>query len=194
MKTILIFFATVITAAFQPGDPEAIRSAARSRRMSATHHYLTMGILLATLAVISLYFALVYPLRDPLSLTAMGLMFGGLGIRIIVEVISLFRLGRIRLTDTAADNTRAAVKFHRFRKRIQGPVSLGTVLAYVAGFFLLTPAWIGHLSTGLLVYIYASFLVLAVVLFLVARKGIRREMESLENLRKIMDSMQGDNP
>jgi len=169
---------------------ELIRTARQQDRNILNAHYGTLLILCGTLIVLALYFYN-YRYATAAGITGMWLMLGGLVLRIFIETISVLQYQRVRPEESLAHSTNRALAFHRFRKRIHGPFTLGIVALYVAGFYLAATEFNRYLPTALLAWIHFSFPVVVIVLVRVIRTGIRKEMESLEQMMALSKEIEG---
>ena len=171
------------------GNPEAIIRHAKARKKEVLYaHYGTILILTTTLIIIALYFYKT-PFVHFTSRAGMWLMLGALSLRIIVEIISIVKSNKIQLTANTEQLTQAALSFYRFRKTVHEPVTLVIVGAYVAGFYLLTPELSIYIPVEWMIAMHLSFVAGALFLVWVIRKGIRKEITSLEHLAGIRNEI-----
>ena len=165
-----------------PNPDFLIARAEKNRHESFMSHVWTIVILATTLLAISAFFFQVVDFQEPLSRIGSVTMMLVLVTRILIEILSGYRLFSIDLSQPVLAATDSALKYHGLRKHIQGPVSLIIVLLYTVGFYMLTPEFSKHLSFPMLLLIDGSYIVGAVLLTWQIRRGIRREMEALEEL------------
>lgn len=158
-------------------------------RHTRNFHLGNVAILLVVVVGLLAFFYYVAPLQTTLSHVGIGLMIGGLLIRIGVELHSVARSARINLGVNAVQATDDALSFYRFRKRIHGPITITIVLLYSLGFYLLTPEFSRYFSLFWMILIDGSYLVGAIILILVIRQGIRQEMRALAELIDIKKEM-----
>ncbi len=152
-------------------------------------YYGTIIILLATLIVISLFFYYVAPVKEILSRIGAGLMICGLIVRIGIEIISIGkakRMNTIHNTLTATENT---IRFHQFRKVIHSIVAPIIVGLYTIGFYMITPEFSLYISRWNLLLIDISYIVIAIILFFVIRKGIKKEMVILSEIMDLRNEI-----
>jgi len=152
-------------------------------------HYGNAAVLSGTVAMLVFYFYYLYNFQDVLSKVGYNLMIGGLSVRIIIELFSVWRSRKIKFSDTAAGSLKNSVAFHEFRKRIHGPVTIIIFGLYFVGFYMLTPEFSRHISMGWLILMDASAVVVAVVLILFIRKGVRQELKDLEKMVELQQSL-----
>ena len=142
-------------------------------------YYGTLIILLITLIVISLFFYHVAPVQESLSRVGVGLMIGSLSIRIVIEIFSIVKAKRINLLDNSLTMTDDTIAFYGFRKIIHNSVTLPIVTLYTTGFYMITPEFSLYFSLWKLLLIDVSYIVIAILLIIHIRKGIKKEMKSL---------------
>lgn len=135
------------------------------------------------------FFYYLAPLQETLSRVGIGLMIGGLIVRVIIEVISYRKAGRINYSATSGESVEQARSFYLYRKEIHGPVTISIVVFYTIGFYVLTPEFSDHFSTFWMWMMDGSYLVIGIVLFLGIRKGVVQEMRDLQRITEIQDSM-----
>ena len=173
-----------------PSAPNVLAEKARSTvRHTRNFHLGNVAILLTVVVGLLAFFYYVAPLQTTLSRIGIGLMIGGLLVRIGIELHSVARSARINLGVNAVQATDDALSFYRFRKRIHGPITITIVLLYSLGFYLLTPEFSRYFSLFWMVLIDGSYLVGAVILILLIRQGIRKEMKALAELIDIKKEM-----
>lgn len=171
-------------------DIKVLISLGEARKKSTlAAHYGNAAVLSATVAVLVFYFYFLYNFQDLLSNIGINLMIGGLVMRIGIEVFSVLRSKRINISDTTLQSLQNSVSFHEFRKRIHGPVTMIIFGLYFVGFYLLTPEFSRYLPVGWLILMDASAVVIAVVLTLFIRKGIRQELRDLEKMVELQQSL-----
>ena len=164
---------------------QLIETANQKKRASLRAHYYTIAILSITLISLVSFFVTVAPMQQTLSRIGIALMLGGLVIRIGVEVASLVRGSKIDWQAQPDSAIKQAKAFYQFRKQIHGAFTMIILVLYVIGFYLLTPEFSQYLSKNMMIYIHVSFVVVAVILFWQIRKGVRREVETLQELARI---------
>jgi cation transport ATPase len=149
----------------------------------------TIAILTITLLGISAFFIYVAQFRNLLSHIGIFLMTGGLVVRILIEVYSIYRSSKIDLSLTASNVNKRYLNFFDYRSRIHGPVTIGILVAYSVGFYLLIPEFANYFSTVEVTLIALSYLLAAAIFGYFIRKGIRDEMELLRSVLQLQDEM-----
>ncbi len=81
-------------------------------------------------------------------------MLGGFSVLILIEVISIVKSRAIQLSKASSEVTKDALSFYVFRKRIHGPITIAIVMAYVIGFYLLTPEFSTYITFTWLVIMH----------------------------------------
>ncbi|MGB3851886.1 MAG: hypothetical protein WA958_18095 [Tunicatimonas sp.] len=172
-----------------PDATSLINRAKAHQRHTRNFHFGNMAVLSATVAGLLVFFRYVAPLQTTLSHLGIGLMIGGLLLRILIEGYSVVRSARINLSANAQQATSDALTFLRFRKVVHGWVTIAIVLLYSLGFYLLTPEFSQYFSLPWMILIDGSYLVGAAVLIILIRRGIKREMTALAELVAIKQDM-----
>ncbi len=171
-------------------DIASVRKAGESRKKSTLFaHYGNAAVLSGTVAVLVFFFYYLYNFQDTLSIIGYNLMIGGLVLRIIIELFSAWRSTKIKFSDTTTTSLHYLLSFLEFRKSIHGPVTIVIFISYFIGFYMLTPEFSRYISFKWLVIFDVSALFIAVMLMYFIRRGIRQEMEHLENMISIHRSL-----
>lgn len=164
-------------------DVNAIVEKAKLRkRNSSQFHWGNIVILTITFIVLCYVMYNHLPFKDVLSKTGVWLMVAGLFIRILVEAASLYRALQIDISQHTLKNTDATIRFYKLRKIIHGPVTYLTVGMYSAGFYMLTPELLRHVSTAWIIFWDVFFVIGACILIFFIRKGIRKEIKELKEI------------
>ena len=152
-------------------------------------YYGTISTLSITLIVISLFFYYVAPVQELLSKIGAGLMITGLIFRIIIEIFSIYKAKRVNKSDSTLTATENLLIFHKFRKTIHQIVAPIVVILYTIGFYLITPEFSKHLPFWRVVLIDVSYVVIGIILFIVIRKGVKKEMVKLQEIIDLRDQI-----
>lgn len=166
-------------AAQQPPVDSLIAQAEERKRSSLFAHYGNIAILSAVMVMVAYFFLYLYRFGTILSKAGVYTMIGGLAIRIVVEIFSVAKSKRIQLSDPAAKKASEALTFYNFRKSVHGPVTLSTVGLYIIGWFMLTPEFARYVALPWMIVLDGGFVVIAIVLIVVIRKGLRKEIDDL---------------
>lgn len=158
-------------------------------KQTAIIQFKNMIILCLTLAGISAYFFYVN-FQELTSHIGVALMTGGLLIRILIEGYSIVRTNKIDMSESATSYNIGYLNFYTYRKLIHGPITIGILLAYTIGFFLLIPEFDQHLSRNVVILIAISYLPAAAIFGFSIRKGIRDEMKLLDSLLELQDDIE----
>jgi hypothetical protein len=148
-------------------------------------YYGTITILLATLIVISLFFYYIAPVKETLSRIGVGLMISGLLFRILIEIISIYKAKQINNIDNTLKTTENTINFHQFRKTIHQVVAPIIIVLYTIGFYMITPEFSLYIEYWILVLIDISYVIIGIILFIVIRKGVKKEMQKLNDIIKL---------
>ena len=176
------------------GTGRIIEMANEKMKRAVRMQWSTILILTITLAVIGAYFICGIQLNETISRAGAVMMTAGLAIRIIIELFSIYLASKIDPGETALKNTRAALVYHRFRKVINGPVTLVIIIFYSLGFYMLTPAFSQIFSRPVLVLIDLSYILIAFIFIGFVRKTIKKEMIILQEIVHIQQDLIDDRP
>lgn len=168
---------------------DIIKSAQKKMKSAVRLQWSTIIILAITLVVIGAYFRYVAQFEQVISQVGMGLMLGGLVIRILLELISIFLSYKINLTETALKSNHAALSYFRFRKIMNGPVTISIVILYSIGFYMLTPEFSLYFSTAMMVLIDLSYILGAVIFTWSIRMSVKKEMAILNEILRIQEDI-----
>jgi hypothetical protein len=159
-----------------------IRQAETKKKKAVASHYGNIGVLTAVVIMLVLCFIFLFPFREILSRTGVALMIGGLIVRIGIEIFSIVKSNKVRVSDTTAQATGDTIAFYEFRKKIHGPVTLIIVVLYIVGFYSLSPEFSKYIPMNWMVVMDVGFLAGAGILSWAIRKGIKQELEDLQAL------------
>jgi hypothetical protein len=180
---------TIPTSLAKPED--LIELATRKKKSLLYFHFGNIIIFTITLVVLSLFFNSIH-LRESISKTGMFLMLSSMSARLLIEIISTIKSRKIQLLNNAAVSNNKAVSFYSFRKKVQGPASITTVVLYVIGFYLLSPEFSKYIEMKWMIAMHVSFVLAAVVLVIQAKKGMAKEFEVLKSLIELKNEMGND--
>ena len=162
-----------------------IAQARRQKAGSVRFQYGNVIVLSMVLAGIVYFFSFYLGMQETLSLWGLSLMYGGLLLRIGVEIFSVIYAGRIDMSLASLANTEKVLSYHQFRRSVHGPLTLSIVGFYTLGFYMLIPEFAMYLSTRWVILIGASYLLMAIFPFWQIRKGIQNEIRQLEEIVRI---------
>ena len=148
-------------------------------------YYGTIIILLVTLIVISLFFYYVAPVKEMLSRIGAGLMIFGLVFRIFIEIISIFKAKQINKLDSTLKTAENSINFHQFRKTIHKVIVPIIIGLYTIGFYMITPEFSLYMKFWNIVLIDISYVVIGIILLIIIRKGVKKEMKKLADIMKL---------
>jgi hypothetical protein len=180
--------------AAQKSTSELIAQARRRQLGTIRFQYGNVLALLLVLAGIFYFLSVYLGMREPLSLVGLSLMYGGLVLRIVVEIYSIAYARRIDISQPSLVNTESTLAYHKFRRRVHGPLTLFVVGLYTAGFYMLIPEFAMYLATHWVLLIGASYPLIAIVPFWQIRKGIQKEIGQLEEIGRIRQMILDERP
>ena len=170
-----------------------IAQAQQRKRSSLMAHYGNIAIMTGVMIMVAVFFLYLYPFRTVLSIAGVYTMIAGLAIRIVIEIFSVMRSTKIQLSDAVATKANEALQFYNFRKKIHGPVTIVCVGMYVVGWFMLSPEYSRYIPMWLLVVMDVGFVVMAVVLIVVIRRGLMKEIEDLYKIVELRRQLEKTN-
>lgn len=162
-----------------------IAEAQKEKQKTLKMHIGNILVLSLTLAGISAFFMYVARFNELISHIGVGLMTGGLALRILIEFFSIYRSTKIDVTETAFNTNKAWLSFHKFRKIIHGPITITILVLYTIGFYLLTPEFSLYFSKPLMILIDLSYILAAVIFTWQIRNAIKKEMNYLNELIRL---------
>lgn len=168
---------------------EIIKTAQKKMRSTIRLQWGTIIILAITFAVISAYFIYVAQFKQTISHVGIGLMLGGLMVKIVLELISILLSGKIKLTETALKLNHTTLSYFRFRKIMNGPVTITIVLLYSIGFYMLTPEFSLYFSTPMMILIDASYILGAAIFTWSIKITVKKEMTILNEIVRIQQDI-----
>lgn len=173
----------------RPSTTEVIYLAKKKMKSVVKMQIGNIAILTVTLIGISAFFVYVAPLEDTLSHVGIGLMLGGLLLRILIECYSIYRSYALDMSDAAAAANEETLRYYVYRKIIHGPVTIGILVAYTIGFYVLTPEFARYFTTTQVVLMDISYLAAAAIFGYSIRKAIKTEMRVLDELKGLRDEL-----
>lgn len=148
-------------------------------------------ILSITLIGLSIYFFHLSHFQETTSHIGISLMTGGLAIRILIEGYSIIKSNGIDISQSLNDFNSGYLTYYHYRKRIHGPVTIGILLSYTIGFYLLMPEFDQHLPRETIIWFALSYLPAATIFGLSIRKAIRDEMGLLNEMLAMQEEIRG---
>ncbi len=141
--------------------------------------YGNIMVLLITLLGISAFFYYTAPVKEVLSRIGVGLMIGGLLLRIAIELMSIVKSKKMVVIESVLKATERAITYYNFRKRIHGPITITIITLYTIGFFMITPEFSLYFTTWQMVLIDASYIVAAAIFIPIIHRSIKQEVHTL---------------
>lgn len=166
-----------------------LRTILKNHASSKRAHLMNVLILFITVLGLTAFFYFVAPMQETLSRVGIGLMVGGLIVRIIIELVSHQKARQIDYSTNSSLSAKQAQEFFAYRKKIHGPVTFIIVALYTIGFYSLTPEFSNYFSPLWMWIIDGSYLLIGVLLFLGIRKGIVREIRDLKRIGDLQNAL-----
>jgi cation transport ATPase len=168
---------------------DLVAAAQQKMRSAIIMHVGNTAVLVVTLIGICLFFVYVAPLQETLSHIGMSLMIGGLVLRILIEFHSIHRSTKIDLSDTAFAVNKSYMSFYTYRKKIHGSVTIGILIAYTVGFYILLPEFGNYFTQTQIILLALSYLVAAAIFGYSIKIAIRKEVKLLKSLMDMQHEM-----
>lgn len=172
-----------------PAKTDILKAVKDNYSKSKTAHIWNAAILGFVVIGLAAFFYYVAPMQETLSRVGIGLMIGGLIVRIIIELISHQKATHIDYAAASNESAAQAKNFYAFRKKIHGPVTITIIALYTIGFYALTPEFSRHFSTFWMWMMDGSYVIIAVILFWGIRKGVVQEMKNLQQINDLQQSI-----
>ncbi len=169
---------------------EVVKKIASKKRENLFFHYGNILILSLVLIGISLFFWFVAPVEETLSRIGAGLMIVGLIVRIVIEAFSIGKSKKIDVEVSSLEHTERAIEFHRFRKFVHSWVTIIIVGLYTLGFYLISPEFSKYISFWFMILIDVSYVFIAIILIIIIRKAIIKEMKTLDEIIELKKEIQ----
>ena len=119
-------------------------------------HFFTIGILSILVITLSAYYFWIFNDKIAKQIIGLGLMIFVIILRILLEIISIFKFKNIEFTNSLKNYTIQLISFYNFRKIIHYWITPFIYLAYCIGFISLLPLFKTNFSTGFYYYIVLS--------------------------------------
>lgn len=166
---------------------ELVQRIDAKRKSGLRFQYGNIAILGAVLILLVVFFVILYPFREWVSRIAVGMMIGGMALRVAVEMISIQKSNMINLGDTALATLQKSESYLSFRKKVHGPVTISIVAVYTIGYYAILPELSKYFDSRLILFWAIIYVVGAVFLVSQVRKSIKKELQELKeivNLKK----------
>lgn len=168
---------------------QVIELAEKKKKSTTNHQIGNVLILMATAILISLFFIYVAYFNRLISHIGSGLMLGSLGVRIVIELYSIYLSKKIDLSENTFKTNGELIKFFNFRRKIHSPVTITILILYTIGFYLLTPEFSSYFSFSMMILIDLSYVLAAFIFCWSIRKAVRKEMHYLNEILRLQSSL-----
>jgi hypothetical protein len=161
-------------------DAKAIlKRADEAKRNSIRFQYGNAIILSITLVFYITFFYRFLLHGTLLSKIGFLIMAVPLAIRIIAELISVFKARNIKWEDSALSNNQHLIQYASFRKWMHGPVTFTIMGLYTMGYYFIMVQMSELIPLWLTIILLVAYPIIALIIIVQVRKGIRNEMEQL---------------
>jgi len=168
---------------------EMMESHIRQNNRLQLNQHLANGLILGlTWICLLLFYMLQAPLESFLGRLGIGLLLGSLGVRILLEIYSYRYYTRIQPTQTTLIKESNMMDYYLFRKKLHDLWSPIILLIYFVGIGLQVPEFANYFPFKQIMIWSGLFLVSGSLIFLLARRGIQKEMDALRSLIKLTNS------
>lgn len=173
---------------------DLVKKAAAYQRNSLRFQWSNVIILTVTLLLYILFFHQFLLYGTVLSKFGFLIMAVPLAIRIAAEVLSIAKGRSIAWDANAKDHTAQLIHYTGFRKWMHGTLTYVVMALYTLGYYCIM-IQMGQMIPGwLTILLSAAYPVVAVIIILQVRKGIRREMDTLQWLSGLGQQMEKTEP
>jgi len=100
-----------------------------------------------------------------------------------------FKAKRINKLDDTLKTTENIINFHQFRKKIHTIIAPIIIILYTIGFYMITPEFSLYIEFWNLFLIDISYVIIGIILFIIIRKGVKKEMQKLNDIIKLKDDI-----
>jgi hypothetical protein len=149
------------------------------KKSSIKFQYGNVLILSITLTFYLIFFYRFLIYGTLLSKVGFIIMSVPLLIRIIAEIISISKGRNIKLYDNAFQHNDQLIRYTAFRKWMHGPVTYTIMALYTIGYYFIMVQFAELVSGWLIVTMCIAYPVVAYLIIMQVRKGIKNEMQQL---------------
>jgi Ca2+/Na+ antiporter len=171
---------------------QLIEQAQTANRNSLSFQRGTLLIMVSSFLMMCYFLLFYFGFREGLSHLGVGLMLGFFLLRIILEAYSL-KKGRAKTYDQPAKATLDQEKgYLQLRLRIHGFFTFLTLCVYTLGFLLLLPEFSSYIRPFWMAALVASYFVPGILLTLVIRKNVQKELNELRVVVALNENLTED--
>ena len=164
--------------------------AAAYQKNSLRFQYGNVAILSLTLVLYVIFFKDFLLHGTLLSKTGFLMMAVPLALRIAAELISIHRGRRIKPDLNATEHTEQMIAYHGYRKWMHGTLTFTVLALYTAGYYCIMVQFTQLVPGWLAILLCVVYPVVAWLIIVQVRKGIRKEMDTLACLTGIANDME----
>ena len=158
-------------------DLELIKSKASVQKSKINNLLLMNALIMSiTLVVLIWFFTSIAQLQDSLSHWGIGLMTGGLSIRIILEMLSNFYYRKIDLSLDALNSNLTFLRYFKVRKWIQGPFTIFVLICYTIGFHFLIPEFSSYFNETMITLFLITYWLATFIYSFSIYKAVKKEI------------------
>ena len=145
---------------------------------------ITNVILGTTVLVLLAFFFYITAYKVNTALWGLSLMIGALGLRMLLEAISIKRLKHLDRTEDMSSFKQKLIAYYKARVWVHGLATPIILATYCIGFVILLPLFKENLSEGFYTYVWVSSIVLLLVFSVFIAVQIKRELKTLRKMKR----------
>ncbi|WP_296701320.1 hypothetical protein [Algoriphagus sp.] len=170
-----------------PTNMELLISEAEKLNQSSIKFQRNNLIILGLSFLMMCYFLLFYfGFQELLSKIGVAIMLGFFLFRVLLEAYSIYKGKEKSITKAAIDNLEEEKNYLELRLKIHGTFTYLTLGMYTLGFILLLPEFAIYLSSFWMAAMVVSYFVPGIILTLVIRKNVQKEIRELRTVVELM--------
>lgn len=140
-------------------------------------------ILALTGIILAGFFFYISAYRFQTVMYGLLLMIGALVVRMVIELFSINTINKLDASENASNFKARLVRYYNNRVKVHYVFTPLIILLYCIGFVMLLPSFKESLSEGFYTYIWISSIVLLIVFGLLIGKQVKKELDTLKELK-----------
>ena len=166
---------------------ETILQQAKSpQQESARAQAFTLLVLTTVVVILLLFFHYLSPVEQTLSIVGKWFMIGSLLIRIVAEAVGLIYARKVDFFASASNFVKQSRRLVKYRAGIHHHFVVATFVVYSLGYYMIIPEWSLYFSKPMIWLLIVSYIIImALVIMLSIRPGMKRERLALNELEKL---------
>lgn len=148
-------------------------------------HFWTIGILTMLIFILGYFYFWIFNDKIANQIKGLTLMIIVIIVRIILEIISIFKFNKIDFTGSFKNYTEQLTAFYKFRKVTHFIITPLIYLSYFSGFISLLPLFKENLSAGFYLYVVISGIGFLAFFSFFLFKIVRKDVDNVAFLNSI---------